>query len=491
MGIFGTIARRLAATLAVGLCSVTMAAAQAVCVSPGDILDVPTPGFLVGETPNLVIDFERGGAFVAVTPASFTSSRIRIQIPSVGLLPEANFKVRHIEAGGGTKVIATARTCDFTITNPPTISAGTSAASGSATLTPATRFEVAAPSGGPEYMLVGSPSAVSRAEGVILQAGGDVLRRRGLNALGLGLAVVDLRGIYTLSELRAVLARRQIDIAAGPHAVYNLGAGENDFARAMTVTSPNAACRLRRPVRIGMIDGPVNRRHPSLSGVAIEAASVLGRGDRSATPDHGTGVAGVIASDDLGFARGAALFSVTAVSRAGSREVAKLEHIAAAIDWMVSRKVEIVNISLAGPSNAALARAIEVASRRGVVLVAAVGNDRGADVAYPASDPNVIAVTAIDADKRLYRQASRGTAVDFAAPGVDLRVPIGRNKTAFRSGTSYASAALTALIAIEMGNGRIRNAADARRALTSRAEDLGPAGRDTAFGFGLARGAGC
>jgi hypothetical protein len=240
-----------------------------------------------------------------------------------------------------------------------------------------------------------------------------------------------------------------------------------------------------------MIDGPVNIRHPALQGASIETATVLDRRDNAASADHGTGIAGLIVSPDLGIAPGVTLFAVTAVSRAGTRELAKLEDIAAALDWMVSRNIDIVNMSLAGPSNAALGRAIGVASDRGIILVASVGNDRGRDVAYPASDPRVIAVTAIDADKRIYRRASTGAAVDFAAPGVDLRVPTARSM-AFRSGTSYASAALTALIAIEMANGTtMRSDRDIRRALEGISEDLGPEGRDREYGIGFPRRSGC
>lgn len=471
----------------------SVAHAQAPCLSPGQILDVPTPGFLKNSEPDLVIDFERGGYSVPVVTVMVTTSRLRIVMPSTGLLSDADFKVRHVEDSGATKVIASGRTC---VIGPLRSGEGSSGAGSDSArqarvrLSPATRFDVVAPSGAPEFVLMGSPAAVSRAEGVVLQTGGAVLRRRGLNALGLGMSLVDLRGTQSLAELRSELARRSIDVGAGRHNVYGLSQGSAGYARGLVTGSDAAPCRLGRNVRVGIIDGPVNTRHPALQGASIETATILDRQDNAASADHGTGIAGLIASPEFGIAPGVTLFAVTAVSRAGPRELAKLEDIAAALDWMVSRNIDIVNMSLAGPSNAALGRAIGVASDRGIILVAAVGNDRRQDVAYPASDPRVIAVTAIDADKRIYRRASTGAAVDFAAPGVDLRVPTAR-RMAFRSGTSYASAALTALIAIEMGNGAMRSDRDIRRALEGISEDLGPAGRDREYGIGFPRRSGC
>jgi len=74
-----------------------------------------------------------------------------------------------------------------------------------------------------------------------------------------------------------------------------------------------------------------------------------------------------------------------------------VEELLRALDWMQSSGVKIVNISLAGPYNKTLDRAIQRASKRGMILVAAVGNDgANANPRYPAAFENVIAATAID-----------------------------------------------------------------------------------------------
>ena len=95
----------------------------------------------------------------------------------------------------------------------------------------------------------------------------------------------------------------------------------------------------------------------------------------------------------------------------------------------------------------------------------------------------MIAVTAVDASKDLYAQASFGDQVEFAAPGVDLLVAEG-DVLAYRSGTSYAAAVASALIAHVIGDGELASA-KVRDVLRENAMDLGEKGWDPRFGWGL------
>jgi subtilisin family serine protease len=122
------------------------------------------------------------------------------------------------------------------------------------------------------------------------------------------------------------------------------------------------------------------------------------------------------------------------------------------------------------------------------VLIAATGNDSAPTVSYPASDPNVIAITAVDIAGRRYRQANRGAEVDFAAPGVDLLVDDG-TWPRHLSGTSYATAVGTAVAAHLLAGGA-KNSAEVNAQLKASAEDLGPVGHDDSFGWGLMRTSG-
>ena len=126
---------------------------------------------------------------------------------------------------------------------------------------------------------------------------------------------------------------------------------------------------------------------------------------------------------------------------------AGVDAIMRAIDWLHGSGVRLVNVSLAGPYNKILDRGLAAAADRGMVIVAAVGNDGpGAPPRYPAAFDFVIAVTAVDADLAAYARAPRGSYVDFAAPGVDVFVPLAGSGR-YMTGTSIAAPFVTALIA--------------------------------------------
>ena len=81
-----------------------------------------------------------------------------------------------------------------------------------------------------------------------------------------------------------------------------------------------------------------------------------------------------------------------------------------------------MTISLVGPRNPVLERGIAAAQGKGVVVVAAVGNDGpAAPPAYPASYKGVVAVTAVDKRDRALIEAGRALHLEYAAPGADFR----------------------------------------------------------------------
>ena len=66
-------------------------------------------------------------------------------------------------------------------------------------------------------------------------------------------------------------------------------------------------------------------------------------------------------------------------------------------------------MSFAGPADLAIHRSLEAAHKKGIVLMAAAGNAGAkSPPLYPAADPNVIAVTATDADDKLFEPSNRG-----------------------------------------------------------------------------------
>lgn len=155
--------------------------------------------------------------------------------------------------------------------------------------------------------------------------------------------------------------------------------------------------------------------------------------------------------------------------------------IARALGWLVASGSKVVTISLVGPRNAVVEKAVAAAQKKGTVVVAAVGNDGpAAPPAYPASYPGVVAVTGVDGRGRALIEAGRALNLDYAAPGADVYALDARGKRVKWRGTSFAAPLVAARLAAAMqlpGSWRSR--------LDAEAQDLGKKGPDPVFGRGL------
>jgi minor extracellular protease Epr len=156
--------------------------------------------------------------------------------------------------------------------------------------------------------------------------------------------------------------------------------------------------------------------------------------------------------------------------------------IARGMGWLVGRGVSVINMSFAGPENRLLAHAVGHALARQIAIVAAAGNDGPtAPPRYPAALPGVVAVTAVDERRRVYRRAASGQHIAFAAPGVNVWTAQARGRYGPSTGTSYATPFVTAVLAVSAREGRAEE---------PEAEDLGSDGPDAVFGRGLIRAPG-
>jgi subtilisin family serine protease len=157
-----------------------------------------------------------------------------------------------------------------------------------------------------------------------------------------------------------------------------------------------------------------------------------------------------------------------------------------ALDWLEGQNVSVANLSLSGPRDEIVERAVRRLEKRGIVLVAAAGNQGpGAPPSYPAAyKDQVIAVTALTRRRTGYRYANHGDYIDFAAPGVNVWTALPNRREGYQTGTSLAVPYVTAAIAAlaPSTGGRLRHA-EAIQLIS--AEDLGPLGPDPMFGRGL------
>lgn len=260
----------------------------------------------------------------------------------------------------------------------------------------------------------------------------------------LGLRAVTLmvpRGLSArngLKRLRKIAPALQADF---DHVFEPAGGALLPFAGALAASAGSRGGPL-----IGIVDGGV-ASHPSLGGASIEQNGFAGKPQATG---HGTAVASLIVGNQGAFhgaATGASL--LVADVYGGSRAAGSATAIVRALAWLASKRPEVINISLVGPENKLVQRAIAAVRSKGINVVAAVGNDGpAAPPQYPASYPGVVAVTGVDGRGRALPEAGRAKHLDFAAPGADMAAALPGQGYAKVRGTSFAAPLATARLAL-------------------------------------------
>ncbi|RHW43597.1 peptidase S8 [Neobacillus notoginsengisoli] len=251
-----------------------------------------------------------------------------------------------------------------------------------------------------------------------------------------------------------------------------------------------AISRGSKNITIALVDTGVDLDHPDLKNRIVRGYNVLkDNNDPNDDNGHGTHVAGIIASETNN-GRGVAGITwynkIMPVKAMGKKGYGTTFDIAKGIYWATDNGAKVINLSLGNyqPSRA-LKEAIDYAYSRDVVLVAAAGNDHSRQRTYPASYPQVLAVSAIDHEGALAEFSNYGTYVDVAAPGVYIPSTYFKKQYAALSGTSMASphvAGLAGLIRSE--NPKLSNRQVAKIIKRS-AADSGIRGRDAQYGNGI------
>jgi subtilisin family serine protease len=212
--------------------------------------------------------------------------------------------------------------------------------------------------------------------------------------------------------------------------------------------------------------------------------------------DHGTAVAALLVgrpdSQTPGLLPQAKIVAVDAFYRdGGTADRTDVTSLVDAIEALAKRGVRVMNMSLSGPANAMLQKAIEAAQAKGIVIVAAAGqNGAGGEPPYPAAYPGVVAVTAVDQELNVYRRATQGKYVDLSAPGVNIWTASAQGSGALRTGTSYAVPFVSAAAGLLLASNPELETKGVQSRLEEHTRDLGKPGWDPTFGFGLIQMAG-
>ena len=233
------------------------------------------------------------------------------------------------------------------------------------------------------------------------------------------------------------------------------------------------------------------------SGVAADATFGIGRlssldiglGTKPAGGNeggHGTAVAALAAgqtSDAKGVAPAASILSIRVAGDDGrSDSFTVAQGILAAVD----AGAKIVNISLGGyGTNTALDTAIEYATTHGAVIVAAAGNDQAAQLTWPAADPRVVSVGAVDATGQQVIFSNSGANLQVTAPGLGLQTAWSDGSRVLFDGTSGSSPLVAGAIAAVMSQDPSLTPAQAWQVLQTHTSDAGAPGADPDYGNGV------
>ena len=221
-------------------------------------------------------------------------------------------------------------------------------------------------------------------------------------------------------------------------------------------------------VTIALIDTRVAELS-SLVGHVTERISVS---PTSGKGRHGTALAGLVAD----VAPAARLLAIEAFADDPSDPdtgVATTLSLARALDTAIDRKADVINLSIAGPRDPLIGRLVRQALGRGIVVVAAAGND-GPDAPprYPAAYDGVVAVTATDPRDQPYAAGAQGTHVAVAAPGVEIRATVSEGVVGYVTGTSVAAAQVAGVAALLRERAPGLGSGEARRLLKETAAPL-------------------
>lgn len=255
-------------------------------------------------------------------------------------------------------------------------------------------------------------------------------------------------------------------------------------------------------VKVAVIDSGIDYGHPDTAPFYKGGYDFV-NDDSDPRDDngHGTHVAGTVAACDngLGVVGAAPSIDLYALKVLGADGSGSYSDVIAALQWAVDHGIQVTNNSYGGsgyPGDLVKAAFDNSYNIYGLLNVAAAGNSgtitgTGDNVIYPARWATVIAVAATGTNDARASWSSTGPAVELAAPGVAINSTLMGGSYGTMSGTSMASPHVAGVAALVLaagitdanGNGFIND--DVRLKLQNSASDLGVAGRDTLYGFGL------
>lgn len=247
--------------------------------------------------------------------------------------------------------------------------------------------------------------------------------------------------------------------------------------------------RTSSPVIIAVLDSGVDVNHPDLKGNLLAGIN-LDPTSKSYADNfgHGTMITGILAAKGnngigvSGVLWNAKVLPIKVLDRYGRTDV---DLLARGIRVAVDRKAKVVLMSVSNMSpSKTLEDAVNYAESKGVVLVAASGNE-ASRVAYPAAYPTVIAVGAVNEQNVPIYQSNYGNELKIMAPGWGIYTTKMGSSYGSVKGTSAAAPQVAAAAAMILAEHPYYSPLDVRQLLYYTTSNLGTRGWKPKTGYGL------
>jgi len=188
---------------------------------------------------------------------------------------------------------------------------------------------------------------------------------------------------------------------------------------------------------------------------------------------HGTHVAGIVAAtrnNNQGIA-GAANVRVMACKVLAADGNGADSGILAALEYAIDNGADIINMSLGGgPYSAAFDEVCSRAYARGILVVAATGNEYASQIGFPSSLDSVVAVGATDVNDQVADFSNVGQGIELVAPGVQILSTFPGSSYDYMDGTSMATPHVAGLAALVLSANPQMDVQTLRNTLSSRNE---------------------
>ena len=234
-----------------------------------------------------------------------------------------------------------------------------------------------------------------------------------------------------------------------------------------------------RGVTVAVIDSVIDVDHADL-GARIKTRKyfIVGKPNSIDADIHGTAVAGVIAAvanNQVGIVGVAPEVNIVALGACwpktdGSGALCSSLTLAKALEYALTSKPDIINLSIGGPADPLLSQLLERAVSAGTLVVAAHPGGIAESAGFPTMQQGVIVARSQDPDGQIEADHSGWDSV--TAPGRHILTTVPDDSYAYLSGSSLATAHVSGVIALLLEHHPDLSSVEVMRVLTTSSDSI-------------------